>query len=106
MTTAVSKLSAREALESSLSFAGDFIKRYWALVAAYVLVIAIPSFWMSRESVLASIRENRFQFDPIIIATMLGMVLIGMVLNLLTTYFIIRMALGKLAPSTALPDTS
>ena len=45
------KLSAREALGSSLSFLAEFIKKHWILVLIYFVLSVVPVFIIGDQEV-------------------------------------------------------
>ena len=104
MNTVVSKLSVREALESSLPFAGDFIKRYWILAVLYSLVLAVPAFVLDKKAIMESIRASNFQLDSSTIVILIVTYVLAIVCYLLLAYFSYRAALAKLDPSTMAPN--
>ena len=104
MNTVVSKLSVRDALESSLPFAGDFIKRYWVLAVLYSLVLAVPAFVLDKKALMESIRANNFQLDTSTIVIFIVTYVLAIVCYLLLAYYSYRMALDKLDPSTIAPN--
>ncbi len=81
----------REALESSLSFLGDFLKEKWLLVALYVVVVSMSGFILNGDSVWELAIEKRMQ---------LGLLsLVSFILALLVPYYGISMAVSKLDPA-------
>ncbi len=52
MNTASSNLSVQEALESSLSFLGHFLKQHWLLAIVYIGLSAVPAFIIGDQDVV------------------------------------------------------
>ena len=98
MNTAGLNLNAREALESSLSFLGHFLKQYWPLALLYVVIGIVPAFIIGDEDVSDLALEKRIQLGII--------TMVNIIPSMLMIYYAFRDALPKLDPSSQISNKS
>jgi hypothetical protein len=92
------KLSAREALGSSLSFLAEFIKKHWILVLIYFVLSVVPVFIIGDQEVTDISLSKR------LIVGVIG--LINVIPGLLMVYYPLREALLKLNPTGQISNKS
>ncbi len=98
MNTASLKLSVRDALESSLSFLGQFLKQHWLLAIIYVVLGTLPAFIIGDQDISDISFEKRAGLGIVAI--------VNVIPSLLLIYYSLRDALLKLDPSNSLPNKS
>lgn len=98
MNTASLKLSVREALESSLSFSGQFFKQHWLLAVIYILLGALPAFIIGDQDVSDISLEKKIGLSLCAVFNLIPCFLL--------VYYSLRDSLLKLDPSNPKPNKS
>jgi hypothetical protein len=98
MNTASLNLSAREALESSLSFLGPFFKQHWLLAVIYVVLCTLPAFIIGEQDVSGISLDKKVELGLLTI--------VNMIPGFLFIYYSLREALLKLDPTHSISNKS
>lgn len=98
MNTASLNLNAFQALESSLSFLGNFLKKYWLLAILYVAIGILPALIIGDQDASDLAIDKKIQLSIVAVANVIP--------GFLMIYYALRGALFKLDPSHQISNKS